>query len=98
MEREHQVKVRLFQEIGLFLDRVHISRYFVMALRDFYQEGGESSDTSAPKNDQGNADDWALTYLTVSRLQSISEVCEFLCVSQTSPDVSRHSMTMRLAS
>ncbi|KAJ7129233.1 hypothetical protein C8R44DRAFT_776236 [Mycena epipterygia] len=50
------------------------SRYFVMALRDYYQEGGESSDHSGAKTDtKRSADDWALTYLTVGRLQSISE-------------------------
>ncbi|KAJ7437086.1 hypothetical protein B0H11DRAFT_2206778 [Mycena galericulata] len=45
------------------------SRYFVMALRDHYQEGGQS-EGSPPKSD---SDDWALMYLSVSRLQSISE-------------------------
>lgn len=45
-----------------------------MALRDYYQEGGESSDHSGAKPDtKHSADDWALTYLTVARLQSISE-------------------------
>ncbi|KAJ7739936.1 hypothetical protein B0H16DRAFT_1568368 [Mycena metata] len=45
------------------------SRYFVLALRDYYQEGGA-------KDGKTNAhieDDWALHYLSVSRLQSISE-------------------------
>ncbi|KAF7332467.1 hypothetical protein MKEN_00128800 [Mycena kentingensis (nom. inval.)] len=56
------------------------SRYFIMALRDYYQEGGASTtpnpnverktDDPPPRN---TADDWALQYLTVSRLQSISE-------------------------
>ncbi|KAJ6458650.1 hypothetical protein C8R47DRAFT_995099, partial [Mycena vitilis] len=42
------------------------ARYFVMALRDYYQEGAE---TDKPDTE----DDWALHYLSVSRLQSISE-------------------------
>ncbi|KAK6981220.1 hypothetical protein R3P38DRAFT_2664248 [Favolaschia claudopus] len=46
------------------------SRHFVMALRDYYQEGTEDSDAAAAKR---GADDWALEYLNVSRLQSISE-------------------------
>ncbi|KAJ7246566.1 hypothetical protein B0H12DRAFT_758041 [Mycena haematopus] len=46
------------------------SRHFVMALRDHYQEGGEEA---AAKNDNHHEDDWALLYLTVSRLQPISE-------------------------
>ncbi|KAJ6515406.1 hypothetical protein C8R45DRAFT_208195 [Mycena sanguinolenta] len=45
------------------------SRYFVMALRDHYQEGGEDGGAKANKGE----DDWALLYLTVSRLQPISE-------------------------
>ncbi|KAJ7498476.1 hypothetical protein FB451DRAFT_1016491 [Mycena latifolia] len=50
------------------------SRYFVMALRDHYQEGGESTDPAAIKTDKkSTVDEWALIYLTVSRLQSISE-------------------------
>ncbi|KAJ7228211.1 hypothetical protein GGX14DRAFT_346568 [Mycena pura] len=50
------------------------SRYFVMALRDYYQEGGEDSSESRGENNNTRiADDWALQYLTVSRLQSISE-------------------------
>ncbi|KAJ7126471.1 hypothetical protein C8R43DRAFT_708313 [Mycena crocata] len=48
------------------------TRYFVMALRDNYQEGGESSDPSALKAAK-QADEWALAYLSFSRLQSISE-------------------------
>ncbi|KAJ7771114.1 hypothetical protein DFH07DRAFT_241844 [Mycena maculata] len=47
------------------------SRYFIMTLRDLYTERGDSPDSSAPQTD--SADDWALTYLSVSRLQSISE-------------------------
>ncbi|KAJ6610414.1 hypothetical protein B0H10DRAFT_2060657 [Mycena sp. CBHHK59/15] len=46
------------------------SRYFVMALRDYYQEGAERKDAAAGEK---RADDWALVYLSVSRLQSISE-------------------------
>lgn len=52
------------------------SRYFVMALRDYYQENEGSSDSGA-KTNQGSVDEWALSYLSVSRLQSISEVCTF---------------------
>ncbi|KAJ7368797.1 hypothetical protein DFH08DRAFT_33383 [Mycena albidolilacea] len=46
------------------------SRHFVMALRDYYQEGGADS---ATKTEQPHEDDWALDYLNVSRLQPISE-------------------------
>ncbi|KAF8214062.1 hypothetical protein K438DRAFT_995547 [Mycena galopus ATCC 62051] len=46
------------------------SRYFVMALRDHYQESGEDT---AMKSEKSSEDDWALLYLTVSRLQPISE-------------------------
>ncbi|KAJ6618743.1 hypothetical protein B0H10DRAFT_1794829 [Mycena sp. CBHHK59/15] len=49
------------------------SRHFVMALRDYYQEGAEESDTPAAAVKKRNADDWTLAYLNVSRLQSISE-------------------------
>ncbi|KAJ6561494.1 hypothetical protein DFH09DRAFT_1160085 [Mycena vulgaris] len=49
------------------------TRYFVMALRDYYQERGESSDPSVPQIEKHTDDAWALNYLTVSRLQSISE-------------------------
>ncbi|KAJ7167639.1 hypothetical protein C8R46DRAFT_1093665 [Mycena filopes] len=49
------------------------SRYFVMALRDYYQEGGVSSDSSPTSPKPPIEDDWALHYLSVSRLQSISE-------------------------
>ncbi|KAF7355741.1 hypothetical protein MSAN_01492000 [Mycena sanguinolenta] len=47
------------------------SRYFVMALRDHYQEGGEEAAVKA--DSRNREDDWALLYLTVSRLQPISE-------------------------
>ncbi|KAJ7693840.1 hypothetical protein B0H17DRAFT_981213 [Mycena rosella] len=62
------------------------SRYFVMALRDYYQESGESSN-SATKTEQRTSDEWALIYLTVSRLQSISEAFDddssgFITVSE----------------
>ncbi|KAF7294308.1 hypothetical protein HMN09_01159800 [Mycena chlorophos] len=62
------------------------ARYFVMSLRDYYQEGGigdnaspvgegetKEPPTPAPRN---IADDWALQYLSVSRLQSISEALD----------------------
>ncbi|KAK7062151.1 hypothetical protein R3P38DRAFT_2495366 [Favolaschia claudopus] len=44
------------------------SRYFVMALRDHYQEHGESETMTKPSEDE-----WALHYIAVSRLQPISE-------------------------
>ncbi|KAJ6591176.1 hypothetical protein DFH09DRAFT_195515 [Mycena vulgaris] len=49
------------------------SRHFVMALRDYYQEGVEDAETAAATGKKRNPDDWALAYLNVSRLQSISE-------------------------
>ncbi|KAJ7639351.1 hypothetical protein FB45DRAFT_1024083 [Roridomyces roridus] len=48
-------------------------RHFVTALRDHYTEGGSMDEMSAPKTSERGADDWALAYLSVSRLQSISE-------------------------
>ncbi|KAJ7093941.1 hypothetical protein B0H15DRAFT_147115 [Mycena belliarum] len=49
------------------------SRHFVMAVRDYYQEGADDADTAAVTGKKRNPDDWALAYLNVSRLQSISE-------------------------
>ncbi|KAJ7901712.1 hypothetical protein B0H14DRAFT_1250148 [Mycena olivaceomarginata] len=50
------------------------SRHFVMALRDYYQENAEDSDAAAgAAPGKKRPDDWALAYLNVSRLQSISE-------------------------
>lgn len=50
------------------------SRHFVMALRDYYQENAEDSDAAAgAASGKKRPDDWALAYLNVSRLQSISE-------------------------
>ncbi|KAJ7115777.1 hypothetical protein C8R44DRAFT_213727 [Mycena epipterygia] len=49
------------------------SRHFVMALRDYYQEGAEDAEAAAASGKKRNPDDWALAYLNVSRLQSISE-------------------------
>ncbi|KAJ7135469.1 hypothetical protein C8R43DRAFT_1021198 [Mycena crocata] len=49
------------------------ARHFVMALRDYYQEGMEDADAAAASGKKRNPDDWALAYLNVSRLQSISE-------------------------
>jgi hypothetical protein len=49
------------------------SRYFVISLRDYYQEGGESS---AANIDKPSDDDWALQYFSVSRLQPISEALD----------------------
>ncbi|KAF8210104.1 hypothetical protein K438DRAFT_140561 [Mycena galopus ATCC 62051] len=49
------------------------SRHFVMALRDYYQENAEDSDSAAGSGKKRNPDDWALAYLNVSRLHSISE-------------------------
>ncbi|KAJ7291055.1 hypothetical protein C8J57DRAFT_208463 [Mycena rebaudengoi] len=48
------------------------SRHFVMALRDYYQEGAEEETPGTPGKKR-SPDDWALVYLGVSRLQSISE-------------------------
>ncbi|KAJ7058048.1 hypothetical protein C8F01DRAFT_1149302 [Mycena amicta] len=47
------------------------SRHFVMALRDYYQENAEEGDSGGNANKK--ADDWALAYINVSRLQQISE-------------------------
>ncbi|KAF7297297.1 hypothetical protein MIND_00962900 [Mycena indigotica] len=47
------------------------SRHFVMALRDYYQENSDESETNANKKRTG--DDWAVAYINVSRLQQISE-------------------------
>ncbi|KAJ7925171.1 hypothetical protein B0H13DRAFT_2314677 [Mycena leptocephala] len=47
------------------------SRHF--ALRDYYQENADDSDAAAASAKKRNPDDWALAYLNVSRLQSISE-------------------------
>lgn len=46
-----------------------------MALRDYYQENAEDADAApgAASGKKRTADDWALAYLNVSRLQSISE-------------------------
>jgi hypothetical protein len=44
-----------------------------MALRDYYQEGAEDAEAAAAAGKKRNPDDWALAYLNVSRLQSISE-------------------------
>jgi hypothetical protein len=45
-----------------------------MALRDYYQENAEDSDAAAgAASGKKRPDDWALAYLNVSRLQSISE-------------------------
>ncbi|KAJ7481705.1 hypothetical protein FB451DRAFT_135256 [Mycena latifolia] len=49
------------------------SRHFVMALRDYYQEGAEDAEAAAAAGKKRMPDDWALAYLNVSRLQSISE-------------------------
>ncbi|KAJ6499432.1 hypothetical protein C8R45DRAFT_115543 [Mycena sanguinolenta] len=51
------------------------SRHFVMALRDYYHENAEESDSGAgvATGKKRNPDDWALAYINVSRLQSISE-------------------------
>ncbi|KAJ7777905.1 hypothetical protein DFH07DRAFT_730843 [Mycena maculata] len=49
------------------------ARHFVMALRDHYNEGMEDADAAAASGKKRNPDDWALAYLNVSRLQSISE-------------------------
>ncbi|KAF7376029.1 hypothetical protein MSAN_00017700 [Mycena sanguinolenta] len=51
------------------------SRHFVMALRDYYHENAEESDSGAgaASGKKRNPDDWALAYINVSRLQSISE-------------------------
>jgi hypothetical protein len=49
------------------------SRYFVMAVRDYYQERDGSSDPATVKTEKRTDDEWALVYLTVSRLQGISE-------------------------
>jgi hypothetical protein len=43
-----------------------------MALRDYYQEGAEEETPGTPGKKR-SPDDWALVYLGVSRLQSISE-------------------------
>ncbi|KAJ6560408.1 hypothetical protein B0H19DRAFT_1147563 [Mycena capillaripes] len=48
------------------------SRHFVLALRDYYQESEGNPDEKAKKPSDDH-DDWALHYLSVSRLQSISE-------------------------
>ncbi|KAF7307764.1 hypothetical protein MKEN_01136500 [Mycena kentingensis (nom. inval.)] len=51
------------------------SRHFVMALRDYYQEAAEEETNNPPPNGGKKrfADDWALAYINVSRLQQISE-------------------------
>ncbi|KAJ7628556.1 hypothetical protein FB45DRAFT_40380 [Roridomyces roridus] len=49
------------------------SRHFVMALADYYRENSEDADSSTTSGKPRNPDDWALAYLSVSRLQSISE-------------------------
>nr|GAT60452.1 predicted protein [Mycena chlorophos] len=49
------------------------SRHFVMALRDYYQENTEDGDSATNTGKKRNADDWALAYINVSRLQQISE-------------------------
>ncbi|KAJ7701822.1 hypothetical protein B0H17DRAFT_1176328 [Mycena rosella] len=52
------------------------ARHFVMALRDYYQEGAEDADAPVAAGTKRNPDDWALAYLNVSRLQSISEALD----------------------
>ncbi|KAJ7262295.1 hypothetical protein B0H12DRAFT_1105150 [Mycena haematopus] len=54
------------------------ARHFVMALRDYYQENTEDSDSAAgvASGKKRNPDDWALAYLNVSRLHSISEALD----------------------
>ncbi|KAJ7507339.1 hypothetical protein B0H11DRAFT_2319240 [Mycena galericulata] len=49
------------------------AKHFVLALRDYYHEGAEDADAGGASGIKRNPDDWALAYLNVSRLQSISE-------------------------
>ncbi|KAJ7068738.1 hypothetical protein C8F01DRAFT_978668 [Mycena amicta] len=52
------------------------ARYFVLALRDYYQEGAGATVSDQDGATKSAVDDWALPYLSVSRLQSISEALD----------------------
>ncbi|KAF7302096.1 hypothetical protein MIND_00776400 [Mycena indigotica] len=55
------------------------ARHFVLALRDHYQEGGPGAAATQdhqPDKQNAGVDDWALQYISVSRLQSISEALD----------------------
>jgi hypothetical protein len=49
------------------------TRHFVMALRDYFHEKWGSSVQAVPNPDNAGSDNWALAYLSVVRLQPISE-------------------------